>query len=49
MNNPKKIGDWFKVELQISISRWEEYPLHLNTKYNIAEPTGITLKEVSGM
>tara|TARA_B100000927_G_C16061569_1_gene307352 strand:- start:116 stop:502 length:387 start_codon:yes stop_codon:yes gene_type:complete len=52
-NNPKKIGDWFegrkfpKIVLQHSkIDKQNpevEYPLHLHTKYNIAEPTPIEI------
>jgi hypothetical protein len=47
MNNPKKIGDWFEGRKfpKLVFQGGEEYPLHLNTKYNIAEPTGITLKD----
>ena len=47
INNPKKIGDWFEGRKfpKLVFQGGEEYPLHLNTKYNIAEPTGITLKD----
>ena len=51
--NPKKIGDWFegrkfpKLVLQgPRIGRDNEgveYPIHLHTKYNIAEPTPIEI------
>lgn len=54
-NNPKKIGDWFegrkfpKLVLQgPNIGKSNEvceYPLHLHTKYNIAEPTPIEIKD----
>ena len=55
-NNPKKIGDWFegrkfpKVVLQSpNIGNWEKeecvYPYHLHSKYGIAEPTPIEIKD----
>ena len=54
-NNPKKIGDWFekrkfpKIVLQSpNIGRENEkceYPIHLHTKYNIAEPTPLEIED----
>ena len=47
INNPKKIGDWFEGRKfpKLVFQGGKEYPLHLNTKYNIAEPTGVTIED----
>ena len=47
INNPKKIGDWFEGRKfpKLVFQGGKEYPLHLNTKYNIAEPTGVTVED----
>ena len=46
-NNPQKIGDCFTGRKfpKLVFQGGSEYPLHLNTKYKIAEPTGISVKE----